>query len=702
MGLVLAGAAWVVADGLLPVWLAAGGAFFLLLFVCALVWAYLDWAWLRPSRALARELHLLIHANSGRAIEAPVGHALGPLPDAVLALAASWRSLQKRHELAFAEVLGRVREQQSRLEAILRDLADGVIGCSADRRILLLNDAARRILGAGAELGLDRPLDALIAREPIAQAFALLCDRLAAGERTFASAAREEFVCGTADGTRLLHCRMALITTSEGEVAGFVLDFTDATERLGRAGGELVQLDLGVERLRGPAAALAAAAEVLGEQQELGPAERARFQDVIAREGRVLAQRLDELGLHTRALLSLSWPMADLNSADLVRRVSRLLAEAPEDVSLAEVGPGLWLRGDGYHLALLLKRLALRVHEASGARELDLEARRAARRVELDLVWTGTPIAHRVLASWLDEPLDPGHGAFRLRDILSRHDSEVWSQAHAHAGRALLRLPLPPPERPQIGERLAVEEPLPPRPEFYDFELLERSRAQPGPLLDRPLRELTYVVFDTETTGLDPQRDDRVIQIAAVRIVNRRLLTGETFDRLVDPGRPIPKSSTRFHGITDAMVQGRPPLEIVLPQFWQFAQGAVLVAHNAAFDVAFLRRAEERCGLVFDQPVLDTLLLSVVLHDHTPEHTLDDIAARFGVALFDRHTALGDTLGTAQVFLRMLDLLEAQGIVTLGQALTASARAVDVRRTQVAQFGVEGAGAGRPVARVEG
>jgi DNA polymerase-3 subunit epsilon len=227
---------------------------------------------------------------------------------------------------------------------------------------------------------------------------------------------------------------------------------------------------------------------------------------------------------------------------------------------------------------------------------------------------------------------------------------------------------------------------LPPRPEFYDFDLLART-SQPASLLERPLAELAYVVFDTETTGLDPAGGDRVVQIAGVRIVNRRLLTGEVFDALVDPGRPIPKASIRYHRITDPMVQGRPPLEIVLPQFHAFADGAVLVAHNAAFDMAFLRREEAQLGLAFDQPVLDTLLLSAVLHDHTTAHGLDAIAGRFGITLQGRHQALGDAIGTGRLFLRMLELLEAEGVRTLGAALNFAERAAALRRRQAEQFG---------------
>ncbi|MDX1542016.1 MAG: 3'-5' exonuclease, partial [Geminicoccaceae bacterium] len=300
-------------------------------------------------------------------------------------------------------------------------------------------------------------------------------------------------------------------------------------------------------------------------------------------------------------------------------------------------------------------------------------------RVRLDLSYTGPPVPAVTLGRWLEGAVREDAGIERLSDVLERHDGEIWSERSGDAGRSVIRLLLPAAARdttPPLD--------LPPRPEFYDFTLLSRP-APSGHLQTRPLGDLTFVVFDTETTGLDPGRD-RIIQLAAVRIVNRRLLTGETFDRLVDPGRPIPKSSIRFHGITDDMVQGRPPIEVVLPQFQAFAEGAVLVAHNAAFDLAFLREAGPAAGITFGQPVLDTLLLSAALHGHTDQHGLDAIAARFGVSFEDRHRALGDALGTAQIFLRMIDLLEGQGVRTLGEALDLSERAVEVRRRQNEAF----------------
>jgi DNA polymerase-3 subunit epsilon len=189
---------------------------------------------------------------------------------------------------------------------------------------------------------------------------------------------------------------------------------------------------------------------------------------------------------------------------------------------------------------------------------------------------------------------------------------------------------------------------------------------------DRPLKSLSFTVFDTETTGLNPSQGDEIIQIGATRIVNGRLLRQDAFEQLIDPGRSIPAASIPIHGISPAMVQGQPRIGQVLPTFHAYAHDTVLVAHNAAFDMKFLQLKEASTGLRFDQPVLDTLLLSAVIHPNQASHRLEAIAERMNITVLGRHTALGDAMVTAEVFLRMVPLLAEMGIHTLGQAREAA------------------------------
>ncbi len=203
------------------------------------------------------------------------------------------------------------------------------------------------------------------------------------------------------------------------------------------------------------------------------------------------------------------------------------------------------------------------------------------------------------------------------------------------------------------------------RPFTYDFGLLDG--VQSSELQETALRDLTYVIFDSETTGLNPDRD-RVVQLAAVRVVNGKIVASEVFDTLVRPGRKIPAQSTKVHGIDDAMVKGAPRFKAVCRDFHQFCEGAVIVAHNAPFDTAFLYRQAERLDIDFDHPVLDTVHLSAAVFGGSAEHTLDAICDRLEIGIDPslRHTALGDAQATAEAFVKMIAVLEARGIRSFG------------------------------------
>lgn len=168
---------------------------------------------------------------------------------------------------------------------------------------------------------------------------------------------------------------------------------------------------------------------------------------------------------------------------------------------------------------------------------------------------------------------------------------------------------------------------------------------------DGPIDEI--VVFDIETTGLD-KREDTLIEIGAVRLKNGEAV--DTFSTFVDPQRPIPPHIVELTHITDGMVAGAPLLEEALRAFAEFVGDAPLCAHNARFDVSFLRNLGEPLGLPFANGVLDSLTLARMLLPHNGRHGLDALCKHFGISLMNHHRAVDDAEATAKVLLALLAL----------------------------------------------
>lgn len=672
--LILEAAATETATALGEVAIAAGAvAVVVVVGLIALAWLAADRAIAAPTLTLARDLRTLVHANPERAVDFRSARRLGELATTLEDLVAALVEARGRVAHVVAEATARAEELTGRLEAILRDLHEGVVVCNLNHQILLYNRRALELLHVGGELGLGRPLFSLVKRQPFLHALQSLTARL--GEEAGAAALAAPFLASTVDGRSMLQGRMSLIRDARGAPVSYVITFDDKTQELAALGRRDHLLREATEGLRRPVANLRAAVETIAGHGAMAPAERASFEAVIAAETASLSERLEALAAEYRSAISGHWPMADFYSADLLNTLAERLSET---AGMAAVMTGIprWMHGDSYTLLELLEGMIRRVHRETGAGAFDLEAASGERHVYIDVLWSGAPVSAAAIESWLGITLEGAPGALTARDVLEHHRSTLWSEP-AGSGRARLRLPL----KRAMPRPAVPRAPLPARPEFYDFDLLNPQAAleAKGAMA---LKALTYVVFDSETTGLRPSEGDEMVSIAGVRVVNGRILTGESFSRLVNPGRPIPRQSIRFHGITDDMVRDKPPARVILPQFRKFAADAVLVAHNAAFDIRFLRIKEGECGVVFDNPVLDTLLLSVFLDDHATDHTLEGMAERFGVEIESRHTALGDALATAAIFLRMIDLLEAVGVRTLDDAVAASNRMVAVRARQ--------------------
>ncbi len=682
--LLLGGAAYMIHDripdpAVAPLVLYGGGAGFVIVSVIVWTWLKFDVDLVAPIQALTRDLQTVTHANPAHRIDLESEGYVGFLADAARDTAAALRAARDNVAAEVERAVQATDEKKRQLEAILHDLREGVIVCTLDHRILLYNQRALEILHVSGELGLGRPLFTVMNRQPFLHALERLNNRVKAGRHlTHEQGLTVLVVCSTADGRHTLEGRVTLILEADGATpTSYAITFDDVTTELATLGKRDRLLRDAVDGLRRPVANLRAATETLTGNPDLDAPGRALFETVLANECESLSRHLERLSAEYHEIVTGHWPMSDVYSANLLNCLVRRFREE-HAIEAVMIGIPAWLHCDSHTVVELLDHVIRRVAERTGVNSLDLEATAGERRVYIDVHWQGDVIPAAVLESWLDSAPDERLGMLRARDVLEHHNAEIWSEVSGPE-RARIRVPLPPALKPPRG---LADRQIPARPEFYDFDLLNQVNLAHSAIGDRPLRTLTYVVFDTETTGLSPSGGDEIISIAGVRIVNGRILTGEAFSELVDPKRPIPKGSIRFHGLTDDLVAGKPEIGEVLPRFHAFVGDAVLVAHNAAFDMKFLLLKQGDFGLRFDNPVLDTVLLSAFLHDHTAQHTLDAVADRFGIPIQGRHTALGDALVTAGIFLRMIDLLEAQHIRTLGEALSASNRMVEIRKEQ--------------------
>ncbi|MES2718692.1 MAG: 3'-5' exonuclease [Pseudomonadota bacterium] len=645
--------------------------------------------WLSAPQQLHDSAALLLHGPLRQPLVVADGAAggsaaLAGLASTITGLARQRDQLQTDIDAAVARASQGVAQERNRLAALMSELSQSVVVCNLDGRVLLYNQRARQQMLAlgdgpqpagGAELiGLGRSIHSVLDRALVAHALAAVQQRLQRGEAQPSA----QFVTATRGG-QLLRVQLAPVRGAPGDgqggvsvpaPVGYVLVLDNITRSHAQDAAQDRALLALTEGSRGSLANLQAALEML-DDPALPPPLRAQFMAVVRDEAQAMARRLTELPVPAAS----RWPLDDMRGADFVQAAGPAMARAIPapgalHVGTLELDATLWLQLDSYALLQALCGLARRLHDERDITTLHLRLQpTAGGRAHLDLVWTGQAMSTETVMGWELDPLpgtsgDSGAPPLSVRDVVQRHGGEFWFERDRVRHQAFFRFLLP-----QAAPSAALS-PADSRPEVVDFDLF--AQFDSGHQLDeRPLTALAFTVFDTETTGLQPLAGDEILQIGAVRIVNGRLLQGERFNQLVDPRRDIPAAGIPIHGITPDMVAGQPHILQVLPAFHAFAADSVLVAHNAAFDMRFLQLKEKASGLHFGQPVLDTLLLSALVHPAQESHALDAVAERLGVAVVGRHTALGDAQVTAEVLLKLLPLLAGMGLGTLGQVRAA-------------------------------
>ena len=628
-----------------------------------------------PLRTLAEQTRVVVGVDDEVPVAGSGAAEIVRLAREVDRLAGEKRRLRQASDARVREALARLEEERNRLAALMSELVEGVLVCNMEGRVLLYNEQARALFkdpgeaSAAPRVGLGRSIFALIDREQVAHAI----DKLDQARQRGQAAPRTRFVAPTG-ANRLVKFEAAPYLRSGGEIAGMVFTLSDVTGLLERETQHLSLLQSIASGARAPVANIRAAGESLARYPDMEAERRRRFVDIIAAESGTLSQSIGAALQAYGEALKASIALEDMRAVDLLQvAAERLRSTAGLEIEVDSVDEGLWLSVDSFAFVQALGFLALRLAEDYRVRRLRFAARARGRFAELDMAWDGAVVSHDALTLWELEPMSLGAQAspLTLRDVLERHGAEAWLHREGPAGARSpcfrFLLPLGEPVDGSVRPPAGIES----RPEYYDFDLFAHGAPSPD-LRARRLSELAFTAFDTETTGLEPSAGDEIISIGAVRIVNGRLLKSEVYEQLVDPQRPLNPASARIHRIDAATLVGQPRIEAVLPAFHKFCEDTVLVAHNAAFDMRFLELKENAAGVRFEQPVLDTLLLSAVVHPDFDDHRLEAIAERLGVPVLGRHTALGDALVTGEVLLRLLALLGERGIATLGEALDAS------------------------------
>lgn len=650
------------------------GSIVLVAFICTVV-SLLFRYYIIPVLRMAEQARLITTANPSYRITTEGAHELVMLADVINESAEAFQKLQVEVDSKIHLSSLALKEERNRLAALMSELPYGVVVCNRDGRILLYNPLAQEMLQSthadqesGGSIGLGRSIFGVLERDPLVHALEVMNHAFAEDQAKPALGLMTK-LCGT----RFIRVNMAPVTINEDEarsLSGFVLSLEDITGEVD-ADSERDQLlqnmvDAVQKSLGKLHKGINNICDIPGNSADVCNRHRQAITQITNdfEEHLALARKL--YSEHRHAYGNRENVLADT----LMKLIAHNLDERFDMQSEINAEKTLWLTIDSYAIVQLCTTLAGLLKAEYGTSSISLQIDdNNGQLATLTLSWLDQTVPSQAIHDWQASPLfmDSDGTSDSPATIITEHGGEITIAETEGIFCNGINVTLPTALNEEPADLLSS---VAPRPVSYEFDLFH----QPGQdaLGEVPLRKLTFVAFDTETTGLNPSEGDEIIQIGAVRVVNGRLLHNECIDQLVNPQRPVPKSSVQIHGIDPELLPSQPTITQILPGFHTFVDDSVLVAHNAAFDMRFLQLKEDVTGLHFGNPVLDTLLLSSVVHPNQEGHSLDAIAERFNITIVGRHTALGDALVTAEILLKLIPLLEAQGIHTLEDALNAS------------------------------
>ncbi len=647
----------------------------------------LDWFfrfYIIPVNQLAEETQLMTTVNPQHRIKAQGSYDVMRLGDIINRFANKQADMAE--SLALQKQIAKVSTETEKdiLAALLEGLPQGILICNLDSQIVFYNRKIKQLFSRNGVkephwVGLGRSIFGIVDKALIERAIERIGHQLAENHLVRG----ERFLMGGGRFEKALPAEILPVLDSQHHITGFIIYVEDSVARFKKEQELFTSLQNWQHQLIQSVSVIKAAVEILQDHSFESPHDRDQLIQIIAHESDLAAQRLSDNEVIHTWYPDRPWPLTAVDAGEWSRYLTHRTREAIQmDLQIETLDLQAQISIDMHHLTNGLLFVLREIGAVGGIREIQGRFYQLDAWIYLDLVWKGRNICLDTLKQWkaMVPKIQQVRLEITLADILAYHGAKLWLQHHHLAeGFTGLRFLIPALERSEMVDSNGHVTILPDsRPEFYDFDLFRQAGQNPE-WDSRLLTELTYTVFDTETTGLDPQGGDEIISIGAVRIVNGRVLQEERFDQLINPLRHLPWASVKYHGIRPEMLDGQPTIAQVLPEFHQYADSTVLVGHNVAFDLRMLQLKEESTGIRFDNPVLDTMLLSAVVHPAHNDHHLSAIAERLGVLIVGRHTALGDAMATGQILLKLIPLLKENGVTTLAQARQVSEKTLYAR-----------------------
>lgn len=593
-----------------------------------------------PLTKLPDEISVISTVNSSHRINIEGGKEILAITKAINLFADHYETLQKNIKEEINRKRAELEIEKNMLASFFDELPQGIIACNTEGEINLFNKKAKIIGAQNHTIGIGRSIFDIIDKDIITNALY----EINVKKPKKHEAASSSFIT-LSPGNVLIKADISPITDQRDNFAGFIVVFYNI--------GKDFELYAKIDNIfKCTANEILSYLDKMKKKKMLTP-EIASIEENLKKSEQDYIEKIKE-----------RLPFLMVSDRDIITTVQKKAGEKL-NISLKPKFPAHinWIRIETYTFIYaflsILTILKNKTFKTTFNCTLFKEGNFLA-------IFFHIPDAEKNLNIFKDDNL-----FLKIKDFLNYHGARISLSYREKSEKGIkILMPLAEMKEPEDLRNIVIAQDAYERPDFFDFDLFTKRKSD-SKLNDMRLKDIVYTILDTETTGLDTKNDE-IISIGAVRIVNGRILNGEKFNQLIDPKMNIPLESEKIHGINDEMVKGKPDIKEILPLFYKFSENTVLVAHNAAFDMKMFSMKEAETEIKFNSPLLDTLLLALIVYPMHKKHDMASIASFAGVDIVGRHTAMGDASATAEIFLKLIPLLAKKGIHTLNDAVKAS------------------------------